>query len=152
MFSLLYGEQLDKLGLNTTGAALVLNLNVVILNLSGFLTKKCSQNCSLRSIFIVGSLLNSAGIIISSRATTAFQIILSYGVPVGLGQGLMIASGFLAVNSYFKSNRGKAFGLALSGTGFGQMLMPFIVKHLLAEYGYQGATLIIGGLSLNGVS
>lgn len=64
----------------------------------------------------------------------------------------MNASGFLAVNSFFEKNRGKALGLALAGTGIGQMLMPFVVKMLLDEYGYRGATLIIGSLTLHGVS
>lgn len=63
----------------------------------------------------------------------------------------MNASSFLAVNSYFEKNRGRALGIALAGTGIGQMLMPFIVKELLDEYGYRGATLIIGGLTLHGV-
>lgn len=63
----------------------------------------------------------------------------------------MNASGFLAVNSYFKQNRGRALGIALAGTGVGQMMMPFVVKQLLEDYGYRGATLIIGGLSLHGV-
>lgn len=64
----------------------------------------------------------------------------------------MNSSGFLAVNLYFERNRGKALGLALAGTGIGQVIMPFVVKELLDEYGYRGATLIIGGLSLHGVS
>lgn len=111
-----------------------------------------SQNFSLRSMFLVGCLFSSFGICLSSMATTIPQIFLFYGVPVGLGQGLMNSSGFLAVNVYFKRNRGKALGLALAGTGIGQVIMPFIVKQLLEEYGYRGATLIIGGLSLHGVS
>lgn len=152
VFSLLFAEQLSDLGLSTTGAALVLNINIIVLNLSGFLTKQISQNFSHRSIFMVGCLFTSIGICLSSRATTAVQIIFAYGVPVGLGQGLMNASGFLAVNSCFEKNRGRALGVALAGTGIGQMLMPFIVKELLEEYGYRGATLLIGGLTLHGVS
>lgn len=152
VFGLLFSEQLAELGLTTTGAALVLNINIIVLNLSGFLTKKISQNFSLRSIFLTGCLFSATGICLCSQARTVSQIIFAYGVPVGLGQGLMNCSGFLAVNSYFDKNRGKAIGIALAGTGIGQVIMPFVVKLFLDEYGYRGATLIIGGLTLHGVS
>lgn len=55
------------------------------------------------------------------------------------------------MNSYFSTKRGRAVGLALAGTGLGQMIMPNIVRILLDEYGFKGATLIMGALAFNGV-
>lgn len=69
----------------------------------------------------------------------------------GLGLGLIAPSSFVAVNSYFTSNKGRAVGIAMAGTGFGQMIMPHIVRNLLEEYGYRGATFILGALALNGI-
>lgn len=69
----------------------------------------------------------------------------------GLGLGFINPSSFIAVNSYFSTKRSRAVGFALAGTGVGQMLMPFIVRHLLDEYGFKGTALIMGALSLNGV-
>lgn len=64
----------------------------------------------------------------------------------------MIApSTFIAVNSYFTSRRGQAIGLAMAGTGVGQMIMPHVVRLLLDSYGFKGTILIMGGLALNGV-
>lgn len=65
--------------------------------------------------------------------------------------GLINPSSFIAVNSYFSTHRGRAVGLALAGTGVGQMLMPHVVRLLLDYYGFRGATLIIGALAFNGV-
>lgn len=70
----------------------------------------------------------------------------------GLGLGLINPSSFIAVNSYFSSKRGRAVGLALAGTGLGQMIMPHVVRILLEEYGFKGTTFVLGGLALNGVS
>lgn len=69
----------------------------------------------------------------------------------GIGLGLINPSSFIAVNSYFSSNRGRAVGLALAGTGIGQMLMPHVVRLLLDYYGFRGTILIMGALALNGV-
>lgn len=63
----------------------------------------------------------------------------------------MTPASFIAVNSYFTTNRGRAVGLALAGTGIGQMVMPIIVQLLLDEYGFAWTVRIMGALSLNGV-
>lgn len=76
---------------------------------------------------------------------------ISYGFFVGLGLGFINPSSFIAVNSYFSKNRGRAVGLALAGTGLGQMIMPNIVHLLLEYYGFKGTTLILSALALNGV-
>lgn len=70
---------------------------------------------------------------------------------LGLGLGFINPSSFLAVNSYFTTKRGSAVGLALAGTGLGQMIMPYIVRLLLDQYGFRGTALIMGALALNGV-
>lgn len=57
----------------------------------------------------------------------------------------------MAIKSYFTTRRSQAVGLSLAGTGIGQMIMPQVVCFLLDEYGYRGTTLILGGLSLNGI-
>lgn len=70
---------------------------------------------------------------------------------LGLGLGFINPSSFIAVNSYFTTKRGRAVGLALAGTGLGQMIMPYVVRVLLDEYGFRGASLIMGALALNGI-
>lgn len=70
---------------------------------------------------------------------------------LGIGLGLIGPSTFIAVNSYFTSRRGQAIGLAMAGTGVGQMIMPHVVRILLDSYGFRGTILIMGGLALNGV-
>lgn len=60
-------------------------------------------------------------------------------------------SSFIAVNSYFSTRRGRAVGLALAGTGIGQMVMPNIVQLLLDEYGFVWTVRILGALALHGV-
>lgn len=69
----------------------------------------------------------------------------------GLGLGLINPSSFIAVNSYFTTKRGQAVGLALAGTGVGQMVMPHVVRLLLENYGFKGSTLILGALAFNGI-
>lgn len=121
------------------------------INFIGLVTGPALKAFSARQVAIVGSLLTGFGLILSSISTQLWHIIIAYGVFVGLGLGLIGPSSFVAVNSYFSSKRGRAVGLALAGTGVGQMIMPYIVRFLLDEYGFKGTTLVMGALALNGV-
>lgn len=76
---------------------------------------------------------------------------LIFGNVTGLGLGFINPSSFIAVNSYFSTKRGRAIGLALAGTGVGQMMMPNIVRLLLDEYGFRGAALIMASLAFHGL-
>lgn len=69
-----------------------------------------------------------------------------------MGLGFIQNSSFVAINSYFKLKKSRAVGLANVGTGVGQSLMPHLVRYLLEHYGFQGACIILAGLSLHGVS
>ncbi|GAB0092618.1 monocarboxylate transporter 12 [Sergentomyia squamirostris] len=151
VFGLLFSQQLAELGQNTTGVALVMNVNSIVLNCSGFIIGPAIRAFSPRRVAIFGSLLTGTGLIMSSQSKTLWQILISYGGVVGFGLGLLNPSTFMAVNSYFSRRRGQAVGLALAGTGIGQMLMPQIVHYLLEEFGYRGAILIVGALAFHGI-
>lgn len=45
--------------------------------------------------------------------------------------------------------RGLANGLCISGSALGSIILPPVLRWLLEEYGYHGACLIMGGITLN---
>lgn len=53
------------------------------------------------------------------------------------------------MTSYFVRLRGLANGICISGSAFGSIILPPILRYLLEEYGYRGAILIMGGITLN---
>ncbi|XP_058835790.1 monocarboxylate transporter 12 [Topomyia yanbarensis] len=151
VFGLMFGNYLSFLGENAFGAALVMNVCNISLNFSGLFSGPIIKKFEARKASIFGSLLTGGALTACSFATQIWQIMLAYGVAFGFGLGLIQSATFVAINSYFRNNKGKAVGLALAGTGLGQILMPLIVQYLLDNYDFRGATLIIGGLALNGV-
>lgn len=56
---------------------------------------------------------------------------------------------FVILSQYFDKNKGKAMAFATLGSGVGTVIMAQLVTVLLAEWGYYGAMLIVGGLMLN---
>lgn len=63
--------------------------------------------------------------------------------------GLCTSSFSLAVNSYFKRKRSKAFGIGVTITGIGPIILPQLISFLLGIYGSHGCVLIISGIAMN---
>lgn len=63
-----------------------------------------------------------------------------------LGMGMGMSSYPLALNSYFRKNRGKAMGIAMTLTGVGPIVMPQLISFLMYEFGVQGAILVMAGM------
>lgn len=73
----------------------------------------------------------------------------SYGILVGIGAGLSFPPTVYIVTSYFVRLRGLANGICISGSAFGSIILPPILRYLLEEYGYRGACLVMGAITLN---
>lgn len=152
IFGLLFGAYFTVLNESKTRIALVMNLCSACLNLTGLITAPLMRNFSPRAVAFMGCAFASCGLMMSSVASSLDEMIFTYSFMVGVGLGLIGPAIFLAVNSYFTTKRTRAFGFAMAGTGLGQMILPQIVRFLLSEYGFRGAVLIMGALSLHGVA
>lgn len=62
---------------------------------------------------------------------------------------ICLASFALALNTYFKVKRTKAFGVGLTLAGIGFAIFPQMERLFLELYGVTGCGLLIGGISLN---
>lgn len=63
--------------------------------------------------------------------------------------GLACKPCYLQVAQYFDSRRGQANAILMSGACTGQFVGPPLVRYLLEQYSFTGATLIIGAILLN---
>lgn len=70
-------------------------------------------------------------------------------IQVGIGAGLSFPPTVYIVTSYFVKLRGLANGLCISGSALGSIFLPPILRILLDQYGYRGACLIMGAITLN---
>ncbi|KOX67387.1 Monocarboxylate transporter 9 [Melipona quadrifasciata] len=68
---------------------------------------------------------------------------------VGIGAGLTFPPTVYIVTSYFERLRGFANGLCISGSAIGTIVLPPFLQYLLDCFGYRGAVLIMGAITLN---
>ncbi|XP_045541270.1 monocarboxylate transporter 13 isoform X1 [Papilio machaon] len=108
-----------------------------------------SVKWSYRTVTLIGGCFAAFGMIFSSLAFSIGYLYFSFGAMVGAGAGLAFPPTVYIVTSYFVRLRGLANGICMSGSAFGSIILPPLLRYLLETYGYKGAVLILGGVMLN---
>ncbi|KAL1923376.1 uncharacterized protein VTP21DRAFT_8356 [Calcarisporiella thermophila] len=97
-----------------------------------------------RSLLLVASLLHPLGMILASFSTTVWQLYLTQGLLVGLGNGCAFYGGVIMTPQWFERYRGLATGIAVSGSGFGGLALAPLTRTLIDRLGHQWALRILG--------
>ncbi|CAF3493525.1 unnamed protein product [Adineta steineri] len=71
-----------------------------------------------------------------------------YGCLLSVGLAFCYVPAYLTLPFYFENDRGLATGLAVSGSGVGQVALSIIIKACIIEYGWRSASFITGTLFL----
>jgi MFS transporter, MCT family, solute carrier family 16 (monocarboxylic acid transporters), member 14 len=82
-FGLLFGDLLHDLNVGTTGAAVIISMLDIMMNLSGLFVGPLLKEFSYRKVAIVGSLLCALGLALTAPATSMVHIITTYSVING---------------------------------------------------------------------
>ncbi|MFK8049786.1 MAG: MFS transporter [Halioglobus sp.] len=95
---------------------------------------------AVRKLFAAGIVVFALGLWLLGRSTTIAQYIVVFGITMALVNalaGAMISSA--VVSRWFTENRGKALGVAATGTSVGGILIPGLITFWLPDYGWRGA-------------
>lgn len=148
-FGVLFVEFLEAFQASPSAAAWIPALCYFLYSSLGPLSSILSVKYSYRTVTIIGGTFAAAGMIITYWATSVNFLYVSYGVLVGTGAGLSFPPTVYIVTSYFVRLRGLANGLCISGSALGSIILPPVLRYLLVNFGYRGACLIMGGITLN---
>lgn len=148
-FGLLFRERFETLEISGTDASVIINVNSAFGMILGLLNGFLLRSFGYRKISIVGAVINSIGVILTSQADSFGFFLATYGIISSVGFNLLMSGLSLAINTYFRERRGKAVGFGTTAMGLGPVFMPLIISKLMDIYGVTGTALILGGLSLH---
>ncbi len=103
-----------------------------------------------RGVCLAGALFLAAGLGLAAHAGSLAVLYAAFGLAVGVGIGLSYVPAVAAVQHAFVQRRALASGIAVSGIGMGNLLMPIAASWMIGAYGWRQAylALAIGMLAL----
>ncbi|XP_034948874.1 monocarboxylate transporter 12-B [Chelonus insularis] len=107
------------------------------------------QKYSCRLVVFIGGLFCALGLTLSYFATRLIHLFFTFGVMTGIGGGLSTTPGIIIVSQYFNKHRALANGICVSGTAAGSFVFPLLIEFLVANFGFHGTILLLGGCMLN---
>jgi len=101
-----------------------------------------------RWVLVLCNAMAATGLLLMNRSSSLWQVYLFYGVMVGFGFAGTFAVLSATTVRWFVYRRGLALGIVACGIGIGTMLVAPIVERLIYWFGWRGAYLVLGILSL----
>lgn len=83
----------------------------------------------------IGTILLTAGILVTSFIKDYTALMLVYGLMGGCGAGFCFTASIIAVNYHFDKYRALATGLATTGSSIGSMCLAMALEYVLTQYG-----------------
>ncbi|XP_017798007.1 PREDICTED: monocarboxylate transporter 13-like [Habropoda laboriosa] len=148
-FGVLFVEFLHVFKASSTAASWMPALCYFLYNSLGPLSSILSTKYSYKTVTIIGGAFAACGMMSSYFANSVSYLYISYGLMVGIGAGLTFPPTVYIVTAYFERLRGFANGLCISGSAIGTIVLPPFLQYLLDCFGYRGAVLIMGAITLN---
>ncbi|CEJ93308.1 hypothetical protein VHEMI08904 [[Torrubiella] hemipterigena] len=102
----------------------------------------------IRSTVILGAFLVVFGTFMTSLGSEYWHFLLSQGVCVGMGLGIMFMPPLAVASSYFDKKRTLALTVGATGTGIGGVVFPAIIQYLVPRVGFGWAVRVSAFVAL----
>ncbi|MCJ2034808.1 MFS transporter [Methylobacterium sp. J-068] len=131
----------------TIGSALAVRL--VLFGLMGPFAAALMNRYGPRRIVLLALALIASGLLASLGMTEVWQLVLLWGVVVGIGTGLTaLVLGATVATRWFSHRRGLVVGLLTASSATGQLVVLPLLAALTEALGWRAALLVICGLLL----
>ncbi|MEV0396238.1 MFS transporter [Polymorphospora rubra] len=125
------------------------SINLLLYGLTAPFAAALMDRFGIRRVVSYALLMVAAGSGLTVFMTASWQLILCWGVLVGLGTGSM-ALAFVATvtGRWFVKRRGLVTGVLTAGGAAGQLVFLPVLANVVAAYGWRVAALIVAGAAL----
>jgi MFS family permease len=130
----------------TSGAV---SLNLVVYGLTAPFAAALMERFGVRRVAAGGLMLVSAGAGLTLVMTSAWQLWLLWGLPVGLGAGAMaLVFGAIVANRWFVTQRGLVTGIFSAASSTGQLVFLPVIAQLAHGPGWRWAAGLVAAFAL----
>jgi predicted MFS family arabinose efflux permease len=139
----------EEFGWSTTVMSLAVSVNLVLYGLTAPFAAALMDRFGIRAVACTALCLVALGSALTVAMNRSFELLLTWGVLIGLGTGSM-AMVFAATvaNRWFVQRRGLVMGVLTAGGATGQLVFLPIVAALAGTAGWRVASLVIAAAAL----
>ncbi len=148
-FGVYYLALLEEFSWSRSDGATVASANFFVYAIASPLVGLAFDRFGPRLLMPFGALLVGVGLVISSFASSLWELYVSYGIITALGQGALSFVGHNALISFwFVRRRATAIGIASMGQGVGALVMVPLTQLLIDQVGWRWTYVVTGSLLL----
>ena len=140
----------QEFGWSTGIISLAVSVNLILFGLTAPFAAALMERWGMRRVVSSALLLVAAGSGLTVFMRTSWQLVLCWGVLVGLGTGSMAMS-FVAtvIGRWFVARRGVVTGVLTAGGATGQLAFLPVLALLTAAHGWRTAALTVSATALS---
>jgi MFS family permease len=140
---------LHEAGWSLVTMSAAVSVNLVLYGLIAPFAAALMERFGLRRVVSAGLLLIAAGAGLSVLAQAAWQLVLTWGVLIGLGTGSMaLVFAATVANAWFVKRRGLVMGILTAGGAAGQLVFLPVVAYVVEATSWIVASLLIAAAAL----
>jgi MFS family permease len=139
-----------ELGWSHGVVGLAMSVNMTLFGLTAPFAAALMDRFGVRPVLSAALLLIAAGSALSVTMSASWQLVLLWGVLVGVGTG-SISMGFVATvaTRWFEAKRGLVTGVLTAASATGQLIFLPIVAEVTTRHGWRWASLIVAAAALS---
>jgi MFS family permease len=134
----------NEFGWSDAQISSALALRILLFGLFGPFAAALMNRFGVRRVIISALALIAAGLLISLMMTQVWQLVLLWGVVVGIGTGLtaMVLAATVATR-WFNHRRGLVLGMLAASSATGQLLFLPVIAELTTHFGWRIALALV---------
>ncbi|MCZ2402154.1 MFS transporter [Paenarthrobacter sp. Z7-10] len=138
-----------EFGWSTTILSLAVSINLVLFGLTAPFAAALMERFGIRVVTSVALVLIGAGSALTVLVQQSWQLLLTWGLLIGLGTGSMaLVFAATVADKWFASRRGLVVGVLTAGSAAGQLVFLPLIAALAVSPGWRQASLLIAGGAL----
>lgn len=139
----------EEFGWSTSIMSLAVSVNLVLYGLTAPFAAALMDRFGIRQVVAAALVLVAAGAGGSVLMTASWQLLIFWGLLIGLGTGSMaLVFAATIANRWFVQRRGLVMGILTAGSATGQLIFLPPVAALAESTGWRPASLLIGAAAL----
>ena len=129
--------------------SLALSINLLLFGLCGPFAGAVMARFGVRRVMLVALVTLAAAVSLSTLMQSAWQLVILWGVLVGLGSGAMaLVLGATVAARWFVQRRGLVTGLFAASTATGQLVFLPLQAAIIEFVGWRTAVLLVAGVAI----